>query len=207
MKYIYSIGIILLICSCSKKTISEVHFRNGEVKEGYVKTRKSKKYKSSFRFKEKLTKDRSRLSGVEVDKIITKVENSHILVGIPIFRFVEITGHRKPVLLLEKVIGDKVSLFENNYTRTQRFGRFNSPNYHTTEQTISTKYIKMPDRERAFPLRIGWKGKKAKKQLSELFKDCPELVEKIQNDYFKFTGIGGVFGVPHMFSYYNTKCE
>ena len=99
-------------------------------------------------------------------------------------------------ILLEPLVLGKVSFLV--YQRTQVTGA-QQTNRHTQTQYYLARHREEPVLE----IRYGSKFKKFQKIAAAYFSTCPDLINKIEEQYFN----GTILGVQDMCLYYNTQCK
>lgn len=100
-------------------------------------------------------------------------------------------------LRLKKAISGKVECF---YIPRE----ISSAAFGSDAVTVTSMYYlsKEEDGNEVIKIRSGLQFKKTKKLLIEYFKDCPDLISKINEGYFD----GNIESLEPIVKYYNTKC-
>ncbi|MDH3323469.1 MAG: hypothetical protein OEM04_10795 [Flavobacteriaceae bacterium] len=118
------------------------------------------------------------------------------------YKVIEASGISGDIKLLEIILTGNVNLYRDVTigTSTYMSNGFGG-GFGVTGSSKTTYYISNTGSDIATDLRMGnTYSKRFKKIAIKYFKSCPDLLEKINNKYFKRNGIGSVV------KYYNENC-
>lgn len=170
---------------------AEIHFRDGKVEEGYVKILNFKEIK----FRTSLDDKPVKFNYKKINKIIKREDGKDVE-----YQYKIVKAKRKNYPRLMKLVtSGKVSLY---ITEHKDIVGQNSPlmleydgvsYYMVREDSHIAEYVG------AKTIAIGRKS--VTKGLITYFRDCPNLIEKIENKEF------GKKDVIKIIEYYNTHCE
>jgi hypothetical protein len=159
----------------SLKVIS--HINSGNSKIRYREKQKAKRITINYR---KVLKAVQHYSGFNRTYVFKKKE-----------------GYEVPVIL-EQVYSGEVDLFKMDFTRNSNFGNGMTMSSNETEYYVSKKNSNIVTTFNASGLFI---ENGFRKKSTEFFKDCPEVVNKINDKIWKMKDI------PEIVRYYDTECN
>ncbi len=118
-----------------------------------------------------------------------------------VYKIIEGSGGVGSVKLLEIIITGKINLYQDFSSGMTYVPNMSGSGYGFSNYSKTTYYISKTGSDTVTNLRIGNTYSNRFKKIAEnYFKSCPELLEKINNKYFKRYGIGSVI------KYYNQNC-
>ncbi|HIB37797.1 hypothetical protein [Mesonia sp.] len=177
----------------------EVEFRNGEEKNGFGRLNAE----NIVLFKELEGSKKQKFSYREVKSVIFHTTDGKRKYVYKIVR--DKKGRNRVLPLIEDFKGE-LSLFFQVHVSTSPFfspnvaGMGNYVNGSTSELKIY--FLGKENEDTVKPIGgIKMKSKRSKKIVKEYFSDCPDLVQKINNDYFENLEIEAVV------NYYNANCQ
>ena len=100
-------------------------------------------------------------------------------------------------LLIEKIVSRKMNLYRREVTQNVSMG----PGMGTMPRRASFFYLSHPDSPSAEYVKANTYSRKFRKKAAKRFKNCPGLVQKIQQKEFER------YGIEQIVKFYNSKCK
>lgn len=200
-------GIIPFINKYKKATI---YFRDSTKQEGLAKVTY---FDNKIKFKKDKKSEKVIYDYMEIDKLTILERKEDVTYQYKIHKHKDFKKPQYP--LLEIVTIGKISLFSKEVTHTSStpgFGSFSlsgggTPSYSpsmggfSSSHSSTVYYLSRDNNDEIFYyMDKNILGGKFKKSAGKYFKDCPELVKKIQSKEFKRRHIVGII------EYYNKNC-
>lgn len=199
LKYIFSIILLCFITigSAQKNIKAKLVHHDGSVEKGYATliSKNRIRFKTSKKAKSKI------VPFSDFEEIVMYYKNDTA-----IFTEIAIEGKKKKKIVEISARGEKVSLYKIVKIGTSGMpmsgGTHGAPVLLVNNQTIKNFYVKKAGETRATHLGSNQLfTKNFKKATTEFFKDCPSLVKKIEDKYFKKKDLVA------MIKYYNSSCN
>jgi len=196
-KTIFILALLFILPMAAQKNEATLYFRDGTVLEGFAKI-SQRAFSVKIKFRKKIGAKKIFYTSKELEYFkIKKRENNKI--SIRTYWYKKISGDS--YTLLEQKEKGKVNLFVLFQVNHSSMPGPNGP--IMTSSSISSYYVAKENEESL--THLGSKGslfgKNFKKAASEYFRDCPELVKKIQDKEYRKKHIEKVV------KYYNENCN
>ncbi len=196
------IALLFFLPMIAQKQKATLYFRDGTTQTGLAKLFDLSNFGGKIKFRKDKNSNKIIYTSLEIDKISIRENDIYVIYQ---YKIVENKG---TIVLLELIAKGKVTLYRDQTqgyysSGTRMGGGFNSSGVGMGRSYSINNYYVSKDNKNVSHL--GSKGtlfsKNFKKSASEYFKDCSELVNKIQSKEFKKRNIVDIV------EFYNENCN